>query len=275
MAHSDKIKTIQFNGSTVSYRVIKSSSEAKDSTPVVFLHGTNSDGNSSYGKIVDAYFTERNVILIDYAGCGQSTLPAEKIDVDYLAEQVISVITDLAVSRFDLVGHSLGAVVSLIVAAKCSEQVRKLVLSAPWRDSSDPRHQLLFGLWLSLEKDNPKTALSFGLTHALSPAFLSKLGSETINAICQTGSPPDTDRRIVIGMNANIEPFINQVNCPCLIIGCRQDTLIPPYMVKQVADGITGSCYCEVDSGHAVQIENPNDWSVVVAEFLASSVGGD
>lgn len=261
-------KLIQVKNSTVNYQLIKSKVESDKNIPIVFLHGTNSDGNSSYGKIVETHFSNRDVVLIDYGGCGQSTLPSDDVDLSYLAEQVVGVILDLELANFDLVGHSLGAVVSVVVAARTDNRVQKLVLSAPWRESSDPRHKLFFELWQSLEKYDSRSALSFGLTHAFSPEFLSKLGTDTIDNILSMDSTPDACKRIAIGMNANIEPFVSKITCPCLIIGLSKDTLIPVYMVKQVVEGIKNSIYHEISSGHAVQIENPSDWSVKIVNFL-------
>ncbi|TKI02348.1 alpha/beta fold hydrolase [Martelella alba] len=256
------MKRINDNGSSVSYF------HEGDGKNVLFLHGTNIAGKSSFGHVL-TYFTDKYTALVtDYAGCGQSTLPDGPISIEQLADQAALVITDNGKEPVDIVGTSLGAVVAATVAARYPSLVRKLVLTAPWADGKDPRHTLMFSTWLQLEKTSPREATAFGLSHVLSPVFLSALGSEKLATLCARPSENDSARRIELGLNLDINAYLTMVKMPTLIVALTDDTLIPRYQVEKVHRQISGSKYIEIQSGHAVQIESPDIWARTVRDFL-------
>ncbi|PHM66660.1 carboxylesterase [Xenorhabdus stockiae] len=261
-------KTIHLANSFVSYRKDFSENQENSQNPVMFLHGTNSDGNSSFGKIKTPFNRDRAVIIPDYAGCGNSSLPSGELTVEHLAEQVVAVINDSSDEPVDLVGFSLGAVVAAVVAATHPQLVNRLVLTAPWATNDDPYFRLMFTTWLKLENSDQALATAFGLSHVLSPEFISSLGQDTLNQICARPSEKETNKRIALGLSANIKDHLTRINKDTLIIGLSHDTLIPPYLVRAVHRYVKNSQYREVKSGHAVPLENPTEWVSVINDFL-------
>ncbi|AOM42769.1 carboxylesterase [Xenorhabdus hominickii] len=259
---------IQLKNAFVSYRAEFAEDPQCNKYPVVFLHGTNSSGSSSFGKITRTFSADRTVIIPDYAGCGNSGLPLETLTIEHLAEQIAAVIENSSCIPVDLVGVSLGAVVAAVVAAKYPNLINKLVLTAPWATSDDPRHQLMFSTWLHLERNDKTSAMAFGLSHALSPEFISSLGHETIQRICAQPAEKEIEKRLVLGLNINITDYLTQIDQDTLVIGLSNDTLIPPYLVREVCKSIKNRTYKEINSGHAVQIEKPAEWADLVKDFL-------
>ncbi|MGO1297322.1 MAG: alpha/beta fold hydrolase [Vibrio sp.] len=242
----------------------------KNSTPLILLHGTNSDGEGSYGNIHPYFSNDRIVIIPDYAGCGDSSLPENELSVELLVDQILAIFADSGYEKFDVVGHSLGAVVAAVLASKHPHYINKLVLSAPWCNSNDTRHQLLFNTWKELEKSNPKLSMSFGLSHVLSPSFLAKMDNHVVETICNSKNDAETSRRIQLGMEVDIISELKGITSETLVIGLTFDTLIPTYMVQDVAKLINNSQYKEISSGHAVQIENPSDWVEEIHQFISN-----
>ncbi len=260
-------KVIKLKDSVVSYRQEFHEDQARNKIPIVFLHGTNSNGNSSFREIKKAFSGERTVIIPDYAGCGHSELPLETVTIEHLAEQIAAVIRASSDTPVDLVGVSLGAVVAAVVAANYPDLINKLILTAPWATNHDPRHQLIFNTWLHLERSDKTSAMAFGLSHALSSEFLSSLGHQTIQGICAQPAEKGIERRIALGLSINIKDYLNQINKHTLIIGLNRDTLIPPYLVREVHNNVKNSTYKEIDSGHAVHIEKPTEWIDLIKNF--------
>ncbi|OTA17367.1 carboxylesterase [Xenorhabdus vietnamensis] len=257
--------------SFVSYRKEFQEDQQSNKKPIVFLHGTNSNGNSSFGEIKKAFGGDRTVIIPDYAGCGDSELPSGTVTIEHLAEQIAAVIEDSSNIPVDLVGVSLGAVVAAVVAAEYPSLINKLILTAPWVTNNDPRHQLIFNTWLHLELNDKASAMAFGLSHALSTEFLSSLGHETIQRICSQPEEKEIERRIALGLTINIKNYLNKIDKETLIIGLSRDTLIPPYLVREVYKNVKNSAYKEINSGHAVQIEKPTEWIDVIKDFTFST----
>src|SRR4051812_14980761 len=104
--------SIHASGTTVSYEIVG------NGPGLVLLHGTNSDGRSSFGNIVDRLSKYRSVIIVDYAGCGSSTIPEGELSLNLLVKQVVAVILDSNVGPVDLLGFSLGAVTAAAVASE-------------------------------------------------------------------------------------------------------------------------------------------------------------
>ncbi|WP_232370346.1 alpha/beta fold hydrolase [Xenorhabdus lircayensis] len=257
--------------SFVSYRKEFEEDQENNKNAMVFLHGTNSSGSSSFGEIKKTFNGDRTVIIPDYAGCGNSGLPPETLTIEHIAEQIVAVIEDSSSAPVDLVGVSLGAVVAAVVAAKYPNFINKLILTAPWATNDDPRHQLIFKTWLHLELNDKASAMAFGLSHALSPEFITSLGHKTIRRICAKPTEKETDKRIALGLTTNIKDYLDQIDKETLVIGLSRDTLIPSYLVREVYKNIKNSTYKEIDSGHAVQIEKPAEWSNLIKDFTFST----
>ncbi len=86
-------------------------------TAIIFLHGWC--GDHEYWKHqVEPCSKEYRVVTLDQAGHGNSGKDRKKWTVDSLATDVESVVKQLGLKRVILVGHSMGAPVSLMAAKR-------------------------------------------------------------------------------------------------------------------------------------------------------------
>ena len=96
---------------------------------VVFLHGMV--GSARYWKsITDIMGGSFHTIAIDLLGFGDSPKPLEgEYDLDQHVKSVITTLDSMNIKEpFILVGHSMGALIALDLAAKYPKRVSKLVL---------------------------------------------------------------------------------------------------------------------------------------------------
>jgi pimeloyl-ACP methyl ester carboxylesterase len=105
------------------------------SAPVtVMLHGAAGSWTTWTPYLRAAAESGRPVgrpVLVDLPGWGGSPAPSPALDVDAAARVVLAVADALGADRFELVGHSLGALVALHVAARHPERVVRLGLVSP------------------------------------------------------------------------------------------------------------------------------------------------
>ena len=100
--------------------------------PLVLLHGWLM-AHGYFSALVDAFAGERELVLIDLPGFGESARPSPlrfAYDVDAFADVVGEVVRALRLGEHDLLGHSLGGGVALRLAAD-DRDVRRLALVAP------------------------------------------------------------------------------------------------------------------------------------------------
>ena len=103
---------------------------ATEGTPVVLIHGYASDLNS-WAFNIPALAARAPVIAIDLPGHGGSDKDVGEGSLDELAGSAAAALEAFGVSRAHLVGHSLGAAVALVLAARRPALAASLTLIAP------------------------------------------------------------------------------------------------------------------------------------------------
>jgi len=107
---------------------------------VVALHGIGDDG-ACWTELADELVGEHEVVLLDARGHGRSDAPVRGYATDEHVADVIGVVTALRLHRPTLLGHSMGAVTALVLAALHPELPRRIVLEDPppwWRRPHPP-----------------------------------------------------------------------------------------------------------------------------------------
>ncbi len=106
---------------------------AYDSTgegfPLVLVHGFT--GSSlDWVDVIEPLAEDRQVVTFDHRGHGDSpnTGDAASYTFDQLVDDMTEMLEDLELDRFDLLGHSMGGIVSMRYALAHPERVRSLIL---------------------------------------------------------------------------------------------------------------------------------------------------
>jgi len=97
--------------------------------PIVFLHGGLLYFDNNFDKQRDYFASFRKVIGIDRRGHGHSPDNAKPFSYQEMAEDTAAVIEQLGVGPVDVVGHSDGGNIGLILARDHPQLVRRLVIS--------------------------------------------------------------------------------------------------------------------------------------------------
>lgn len=97
--------------------------------PIVFLHGGLRYFDTSFAMQRGDFARTHAVIGIDQRGLGHSPDTAQPLSYQEMADDTAAVIRELVVGPVDVVGHSDGADVGLLLARDHPELVRRLVIS--------------------------------------------------------------------------------------------------------------------------------------------------
>lgn len=89
--------------------------------PVLFLHGAL--GVRGQFEPLRKQFPERSHVLVDFPSHGGSVVSGGAMHCQRLARNVLALIDALAIEKIDIVGHSMGGYVGLVMAHLCPARI--------------------------------------------------------------------------------------------------------------------------------------------------------
>lgn len=129
-----------------------------DGSPVVLLHGWPQHW-FMWRDVIPALASDgRRVIAPDLRGLGWSDAPRKGYVKHELADDVLALLSELGVERFDLIGHDWGAFTGFLVCLTAPERVGHYVgCSIPhlWPPQERPSLRRLLTLWYQVALASP------------------------------------------------------------------------------------------------------------------------
>ncbi|MBG0814193.1 alpha/beta fold hydrolase [Planomonospora sp. ID82291] len=253
---------------------------------LVLVHGTGSAGAElTWGGIAHRFADRHTVITPDLSGTDRTSDDGAPLTVEGLAEQVAAVIEDAAHApdtahatgtgagpAADVLGFSMGAPVAAALAASRPDLVRRLILVAGWiRTDADEYLRNLFTLWRRL---GAVDAEAFGRSVTMtgfSRDFLNALGRDEVEKLVPNLPPtPGTLRHVDLDARVDIRRLLPLVQAETLVVGCSQDATVPVGNSRDLHAAIPGSAYAEIDAGHVVFFEKPDEFVGLVRDFVSA-----
>lgn len=105
--------------------------------PVLFLHGAL--GVRGQFEPLRKQFPERSHLLLDFPAHGASLVTGGAMHCQRLARDVLTLIDALAIEKVDIVGHSMGGYVGLVMAHLCPARINTVATIGTkfyWDDAS-------------------------------------------------------------------------------------------------------------------------------------------
>lgn len=245
--------------------------------PLLLLHGWG--GSSRYWRTtLAALGTERRILAPDLPGFGESPPLRGPATAERLAELVIAFADAMGLVQFDLNGHSFCASVAVYVAERYPQRVRRLVLTcmSTFRSEFERRmvdqvHHVM-ALWMALRR--PWMGERRIIYRSAASRFFYRAPQD--DAILRESFADflKMDRRTALETAASAgEPHINQalqaVRCPTLVIGARQDKIMPPPGTPEVARLVPDSRLLWIEQcGHLPMVERPAEYHAALRAFL-------
>lgn len=115
---------IDIKGKKISY------SDVGSGHTIVFLHGWM-DSKKVFNAIISILSLKYRCVGIDIPGFGNSEI-IEKVTLSKISNAVSSLLDKIGVKKYNLVGHSLGGAIILMIANKHPKDINKIVLISPF-----------------------------------------------------------------------------------------------------------------------------------------------
>jgi pimeloyl-ACP methyl ester carboxylesterase len=128
------------NGLKMYYEIHGAQSDSRQA-PLVLLHGGGSTIETSFGKILPALASTRQVIAFEQQGHGRTAdVAGRPFTFEQSAEDTVSLLRYLEIARADIFGYSNGGHIAIQLAISHPESARKLVIESAMfdRDGSEP-----------------------------------------------------------------------------------------------------------------------------------------
>jgi pimeloyl-ACP methyl ester carboxylesterase len=120
-----RMQTLDRGGITLAYEEAGSGDPA-----MVFIHGWTCD-HTYFAPQFEHFKGSHRVVAVDLRGHGASAKPEGDYSMELLAEDVAAVVGELGIERAVVVGHSMGALVTVQLARRHPDLVSRAVLVDP------------------------------------------------------------------------------------------------------------------------------------------------
>lgn len=257
---------------------------------VLFLNGLSCK-EQHYEKMIPV-FHENNFPLIinDYRGHFRSSkMPNDRISIESISSDIVSLIKKHKLKDVVLIGHSMGANIAVQVALKTPQSIGRIVLiGGPASEVSDSMFHSN-----ALEFILPITKKLEAFTPFAQKFLWKKVDSMTVSKIVHilgfntekvqesyvqrylhdlTQVNPETFNKLIKELiSQNYLPKLAMIHAPTLIIGGSDDHIVTPKQYALFTSAMSNAAYVRIDKGsHVPQIEFPELVNKKILDFMTA-----
>jgi pimeloyl-ACP methyl ester carboxylesterase len=229
---------------------------------LIFIHGSGSDHSLwslQYAKLHKHY----NIVAVDLPGHGHSQGSGES-DVGSYCLWVRKLLDALPLNNPLLIGHSLGAAITLQFALNYPQKIKGIIsvgggLKMPVNPSL-----------LEFLKTNPAEVIDllckFSLAKENRPQFFDplkkSLSQANMDVLYNDLSACD---------KLDLTHEIRKIAVPALVICGAEDKMTTPDLSRQITESISGAKLCLIEgAGHMVMMERPKEFNEDLNKFALS-----
>lgn len=242
--------------------------EKSDAPVVLLLHGWGCDG-SIFASFQNEFFKHSSVLSVDFPGHGQSGEPSVPWGVSEYAEQLLVLLSELGISKVDIVAHSFGGRVALWIASHRPELVEKMVITGgagirkPAAQTQSKR-QLQYKKLKAILQRFEKISFLKGVVSNLQERLIQKYGSEDYKRL-----NPNMRQTFVKVINQDLSDLLPKIKASTLLIWGSSDTETPLWMGQKMEKEIPDAGLVVFDGrSHFAFLEEAQRFQVIVKTFF-------
>jgi len=255
---------------------------------ILCIHGITANCRC-WDVIADALSPSHRVLAMDLRGRGLSGAPSTGYSMEHHSRDILAVLDDLGLERVVLMGHSLGAFISLVFGAKYPERVDRIILvDGGGKLSEDQLAKVFAGIKPSLDRLGKVLPSFEAYLDLMKEAPFLKNWSQALETYYQyeveevaggvrTRINPVhiEEERINLG-KVDISQFYGEISCPVLILRATEgmlawdDLLLPEDVTERMVREIANATRVDVDgTNHYTIVFQPNgERDRAILEFL-------
>jgi pimeloyl-ACP methyl ester carboxylesterase/DNA-binding CsgD family transcriptional regulator len=221
-----------------------------------------------WGPWLSLLSRRHTLIRYDGRGCGLSDREVADFSLDRCIEDLDAVVESAGISRFVLVGATIGGMTALAYAARHPERVSHLVIIgglAVGRMVRDPPEQVeeagleLKAIEIGWRNDNPAFRQFF--TSQFIPDSTPEQ-ARSLNELLRLASTPETAiKRLRPFHHVDLREIAAKVQCPTLVFHSRADARIPFEQGRALASLIPDARFVALESRNHWVVETEPAWT--------------
>lgn len=215
---------------------------------------------------------DHRLIRYDERGNGLSDWDTPDLSFEAFIDDLETVVDESGVDRFDLLGISQGAAVAIAYSLRHPGRIRRMVLlggyAKGWAlhlkgDDLARREAMVTLTRTGWGSDNPAYRQMFTSLY-IPGGTAEQLG--WWNELQKISASPTNAERLQRALSSiDVTAMLDKVTVPTLVAHAKRDNVIPLEAGKQLAEGIPGARFVELDSDNHVLLEHEPAWQVFVA----------
>lgn len=243
---------------------------------VVLIPGLGGDGRFWAG-VASRLAGRFDLVVVDHRGAGRSARPPGRYSIGGIAADVLAVLDAEGCASAHLVGHSTGGAIVQTIALDAPGRARSLVISGSW-DRPDARFRAAFearAALLDAGLAGPYQQLThvFGHDPAWMDAHAAELDAAVAAAATTLAPLPVTAARVRMLLDFDRSADLARISQPTLIVGARDDALVPIHHAHRLAALIPHAAFSELRGAHFHPRTDPGPFADRVAAFLDGQGG--
>ena len=258
----------------------------EDGIPVIALHGWL-DNAASFSRLAPLLPGLR-IVALDFAGHGHSDHrpPGGSYAIWDYSHDVLQVAEQFGWQRFSLLGHSMGAIVSVLLAGAMPERIERLALIdglIPYTGEPDTAPQKLgeaLKAQLALAGKSKPVYAEFDRAVEARMRGVGAVSREAAELLAQRGLMPvpggytwRTDSRLTLPSplrltHAHALAFARSLQCPAKLVMAQQGMLLAQPSITQLVEGLTIEV-AQLPGGHHLHLDDDVGAGLVADCFKA------
>ncbi len=240
------------------------------------LHGL---GGASYffsalaGSLADAFRT----VAVDLPGCGFSPAPASGFSIEDCVEVLEELIRQEIRDAVSILGHSMGTIMALKLAARGSVPVSSLIFVGGVPEPIPEAQKRLRERALEVRERGMRGVGDVTMPIVFSAASLQTVPDKVAmyHRLLELNDPIGYAGAADALAHSSARDCISKIRVPCLAMTGSEDHYAPPSFVKEFVTQLAGSVqYCEMkDCGHMPFFEKPDLFAATIRRFLETGRG--
>jgi pimeloyl-ACP methyl ester carboxylesterase len=229
---------------------------------LVFIHGSGGDHTiwlHQCTRLKNAF----NIAALDLPGHGLSEGRGEQ-DVAVYVEWVRKILEALTIEKPVLIGHSLGAAISLNYALTYGDRLAGIVPVGG--GAAMPVNPVI----LDSLKIDPATVIAIAAKIAVAKSNRDRLSEILMKSM--SGVNPDILYGDFLACDKHdVTATVSRIRVPALMICGDEDKMTPPELSRYLKDHIPGAQWALIkNAGHFVMLENVEEFNQALSTFVES-----